>query len=73
MSFFVDDYDFDDNKNYLIYLRGAMSPPTKGHFSLIEKFSHIHNVKYFIHQIGERHGIDYRTNKKILKIYINGK
>ena len=71
MSFFVDDYSFDDNKNYLIYLRGGISPPTRGHFSLIEKFSHLYNVKYFIHQIGERHNISYDVNRKILKIYIN--
>lgn len=70
-DFFYNDYDFDENKNYLIYFRGNFGPPSKGHFSLIEKFSHLPNVKFLISQIGaDRHGVPYWLNRKIWKIYI---
>jgi len=71
-NFFYNDYDFKEEINYLIYFRGNFGPPTKGHFSLIEKFSHLPNVKFLISQIGnKRHGIPYHLNRKIWKIYIN--
>lgn len=67
---YINDYDFDADKKYLIYFRGNFGPATKGHFSLIEKFAHLDNVRFFIHQIGERHGVPYHVNRKIFKIYI---
>jgi len=32
-EFFYNEYEFDENKNYLIYFRGNFGPPSKGHFS----------------------------------------
>jgi hypothetical protein len=70
-EFFYNDYDFDEDKNYLIYFRGNFGPPSKGHFSLVEKYCHFSNVKILISQIGgERHGVPYWLNRKIWKIYI---
>ena len=66
----INNYNFDPNLNYLIYYRGGFAPPTKGHWSLIEKYSSLPNVYYFIHQIGERHRLPYHLNRKILKIYL---
>lgn len=70
MSLFLNDYEFQEDLNYLIYFRGGMAPPTRGHFSLVESFISYPNVKYFIHQIGKRHGIPYPINRKIFKLYI---
>ena len=72
VRFYYDNYDFDPDKNYLIFFRGCFSPTTKGHYSLVEKYIHHENVKYYISQIGseERHGIPYSLNRKIWKIYI---
>lgn len=70
MSLFLDQYDFKDDLNYLIYYRGNFGPPTRGHFSLVESFISYPNVKYFVHQIGKRHGIPYNVNRKIFKMYI---
>jgi hypothetical protein len=70
-GFFYNDYDFDEDTNYLIYFRGNFGPPTKGHFSLVEKFIDLPNVKILISQIGsQRHGVPYWLNRKIWKIYI---
>lgn len=71
MPLFLDEYEFREDLNYLIYYRGGFAPCTRGHFSLIQQFASHPNVKYFIHQIGERHGIPYKVNRKILKIYLN--
>ena len=70
---YYNNYDFDENKKYLFYFRGNFGPPTKGHFSLVERYIHLPNVKYFIHQIGSenRHGVPYWLNRKIFKIYIS--
>ena len=66
-------YDFDPNKKYLIYYRGGFSPPHAGHFSLVDKYIHLPNVYYLIHQIGDvkRHGVPYWLNRKIWRIYIH--
>lgn len=66
------EYVFDKSKKYLIYYRGGFCPPTRGHFSLVEKYIKYPNVNYFIHQIGNesRHGVPYNLNRKIWKIYI---
>lgn len=69
--YYINEFNFSPNKKYLIYYRGNFGPPTRGHWSLIEMYSNLDNVKYFIHQIGERHGIPYEVNRKILKIYLN--
>ena len=70
---YYNNYEFDENKNYLIYFRGGFCPPTKGHVSLVEKYIDLPNVKYFLHQIGDekRHGVPYWLNRKIWKIYIH--
>jgi len=47
------EYIFDPNKRYLIYYRGNFSPPTKGHFSLVDKYINNYNVKYLVHQIAD--------------------
>ncbi len=72
-KFYYDDYKFEENKKYLIFFRGCFSPTTRGHFSLVEKYSHLPNVKYYISQIGSeaRHGVPYYLNRKIWNIYIN--
>lgn len=66
----INEYHFKSHLNYLIYYRGGFSPTTRGHFSLVEKFCHLPNVYYFIHQIGERHGLPYKFSRKIFKIYL---
>ena len=48
----INEYNFEPNLNYLIYYRGGFAPPSKGHFSLVEKYD-LENVHYFVHQIGE--------------------
>ena len=65
----INEYNFEPNLNYLIYYRGGFAPPTKGHFSLVEKYD-LENVHYFVHQIGERHNIPYEINRKIFKMYL---
>ena len=72
MGFYYDNYEFDKDKNYLIFFRGCYSPVTSGHYSLVEKYIDLPNVKYYISQIGSesRHGIPYPLNRKIWKIYI---
>lgn len=66
------EYVFKKDKNYLIYFRGGFTPCHKGHFSVIKKFAHLDNVKFMIHQIGNksRHGVPYKLNKEIWEIYI---
>jgi hypothetical protein len=70
--FYYNDYPFEENKNYLIYYRGAFNPVSKGHFSLLEKYIHYPNVRYLISQIGDtsRHGVPYELSLKIWNIYI---
>lgn len=70
---YYNEYYFNPEKKYLIYFRGCFAPPTRGHFSLVESFINLPNVKYFIHQIGDekRHGVPYWLNRKIWKIYIS--
>ena len=73
VRFYYDDYDFDPDKKYLIFFRGGFTcGATRGHYSLVEKFIHHENVKYYISQIGNesRHGVPYSLNRKIWKIYI---
>ena len=72
VRFYYDNYDFLPDKKYLIFFRGGFCPPTRGHFSLVEKYAHMENVKYYISQIGSeaRHGVPYSLNRKIWKIYI---
>ena len=73
VRFYYDDYDFNPDKKYLIFFRGGFTcGATRGHFSLVEKYSHLENVKYYISQIGNesRHGVPYALNRKIWKIYI---
>lgn len=72
-KFYYNDYDFQENKNYLIFYRGCFAPPSRGHFSLVERFSSFDNVKIYISQIGSerRHGVPYELNRKIWKIYIS--
>ena len=67
---YINEYPFDPDLKYLIYFRGNFGPPTRGHFSLVEKFIELENVSYFIHQIGERHGVPYKVNRKVFKIYL---
>jgi hypothetical protein len=69
--YYINDYPIDPNLKYLVYFRGNFGPPTKGHFSLVEHLINYPNVKYFIHQIGRRHGFPYQTNRKIFQIYLN--
>lgn len=71
--FYYNDYNFQEDKNYLIFFRGNFGPVTKGHYSLVEKYVHLPNVKYYISQIGSeaRHGVPYPLNRKIWKIYIH--
>jgi hypothetical protein len=73
VKFYYDDYDFQKDKNYLIFYRGCFCPPSRGHFSLVERFSYLDNVKIYISQIGSehRHGVPYELNRKIWKIYIS--
>jgi len=72
VKFYYDDYEFDPDKKYLIFFRGNFGPPSRGHYSLVEKYIHLENVKYYISQIGSeiRHGVPYSLNRKIWKIYI---
>jgi hypothetical protein len=73
MSFFYNDYDFQPDKKYLVFYRGCFSPTSSGHYSLVERYINLPNVKYLISQIGseKRHGVPYYFNRKIWKIYIN--
>jgi len=65
-------YLFDPRKKYFIYYRGCFCPPTRGHFSLIEKFVAHPNVTVFISQMGseQRHGIPRKLNRDIWQTYI---
>jgi len=67
------EYIFDPNKRYLIYYRGNFSPPTKGHFSLVDKYINNYNVKYLVHQIADekRHNCPEWLARKIWRIYIH--
>ena len=66
-----DIYNFDSEKNYLIYYVGGFSPPHRGHFSMIEPFLHLKNVKIVISQIEHnRHGVSYKLNRKIWKFFL---
>ena len=73
VKFYYGDYKFDDTKKYLVLCRGNFSGCHDGHYSLLEAYIHLPNVKYFISQIGSerRHGIPYYFSKKMWKIYIN--
>lgn len=66
-------HEIDPNKKYLLYYRGMFGPPTRGHFSVVERFAKYPNVKVAIVQIGThyRHGVSYWLNKKIWEFYIN--
>jgi len=70
--FYYNEYEFQEDKNYLIFFRGNFGPTTKGHYSLVKMYAHLPNVKYYISQIGSeaRHGVPYNLNRKIWKIYI---
>lgn len=71
-KFYYNEYEFQEDKNYLIFFRGCFAPATSGHYSLVEMYAHLPNVKYNISQIGSeaRHGVPYNLNRKIWKIYI---
>lgn len=73
VSFYYDDYIFEKEKNYLVYYRGNFGPPTRGHFSTIQKFIREKGVYYLVSQIGSerRHGVPYKTNRRIFKMYID--
>lgn len=68
-----DQYTIDPNKKYLIYYQGMFAPPTRGHYSIVERFASYPNVKILIQQIGSanRHGVPYWLNREIWQIYID--
>lgn len=65
-------FELDPKKRYLVYYRGCFCPPTKGHLSLVKYWSQFPNVIVFVAQIGysKRHGVPYKHNKKIWKLFI---
>lgn len=65
-------YNFDSNKQYLIYYPGCFCPPHRSHFNTINDFTNLQNAKFFIHQGGRerRHGVPYELSRKIWKIYV---
>ncbi len=66
------EYRIDPNKKYLVYFKGAFSPPHRGHYGMVERFSKFNNVHVMIHQMKtHRHGVPYELNRKIWKTYIN--
>lgn len=73
VKFYYNDYPFRKDMRYLVLYRGGFSPSTRGHVSLVEKYIHMKNVKYYISQIGSplRHGVPYYFNRKIWRIYID--
>jgi len=68
---FVNDYQINPKKKYLIVYFGNFSPPHKGHYSLIERFAKYDNVKIVVYVIGDetRHGIPKSVSMDIWKIY----
>lgn len=65
-------FNLNPEKKYLVYYRGCFCPPTKGHFSVVEKWSQYENVIVYVSQIGsqDRHGVPYKTNKRIWKLFL---
>lgn len=68
--YWINDYPIDPDLTYLIYYRGNFGPPTRGHLLMVEMFAQYANVKFFIHQIGMRHGFPPELNRKIFQIYL---
>ena len=66
-------YEFDPEKQYLIYFPGCFAPPHGNHFNTIADFTYLDNAKFFILQTGseKRHGVPFELNNKIWRIYIN--
>ena len=73
VKFYYGNYNFEEGKRYLVLCRGNFSSPHLGHYSLLEEYIDLPNVKYFISQIGseKRHGVPYYFSRKMWKIYID--
>ena len=73
VGFYYEDYKFLPDKRYIILYRGCFQVLHKGHYSLLEKYIHLPNVKYYISQMDrkKRHGVPYYFSRKIWKMYID--
>ena len=72
LSVYWNEYQLVKKKKYLVYFVGNMSPPHKGHLSLIEPYFNQKHVKILIHLAGneKKHNISLQTTKEILSIYL---
>ena len=66
-----EDYPFKKDKKYLIFFRGTMAPPSRGHFEAVLKYLNVPNVKVLVYHLAteSRHGVPSETSRKIWKIY----
>lgn len=53
------EFKLDPDKHYFVYYRGCFCPPTRGHFSVVQKWVQFPNTTVYIAQLGEpdRHGV----------------
>jgi len=65
-------YKFRPDKKYVVYFLGCFCPPHRGHFSQVRDLVKHRNVRVIVDQIGssQRHGVPFRLNRKIWKIFI---
>lgn len=66
-------FNYDPNKNYLLYFRGCCCPPHKGHLQSIQEIvQNRTNFVIIIDQLGtqSRHGVPFRISREIWKEFI---